>query len=250
MAPRSKPEIGGDGTLKSRALDGGADQELPRRPRRHVNLPVNAVRDHRRHVGEGDHLTSARLDTKRRAERGHELAAPGARGQEDGITLDALALGDEASDLAGLDHEARDVAARLELDACGGRGLRVRENQALIVQPVVALDEDRVADVRSEGRLEPVDVVAFQKLDAEFLEIPPRRDVTPLLGRRRRIDGPARDVLDVDPGALLEVTDDVGVQAPARDGEAREARFGRLVDGRKQAGRGARGLRAGRGPLE
>ena len=95
-------------------------------------------------------------------------------------------------DLASLDHEARDVAARLELDACGGSGLRVRENQALIVQPVVALDEDRVADVRSEGRLEPVDVVAFQKLDAEFLEIRPRRDVTPLLGRRRRIDGPAR----------------------------------------------------------
>src|SRR5947209_18610118 len=166
------------------------------------------------------------------------------------VTLDSLALGDEASDLAGLDHEARDVAARLELDACGGSGLRVRENQALIVQPVVALDEDRVADVRSEGRLEPVDVVAFQKLDAEFLEIRPRRDVTPLLGRRRRIDGPARDVLDVDLGALLEVADDIGVEAPAREGEAREARFGRLVDGRKQAGRGARGLRAGRRPLE
>ena len=96
---------------------------------------------------------------------------------------------------------------------------------------MVALDEDRVADVRSERRLESVDVVAFQKLDAEFLEFPPRRDVSPLLGRQRRIDGPARDVLDVDPGALLEIADDVGVEAPAREGETREVRFGRLVDG-------------------
>jgi hypothetical protein len=68
---------------------------------------------------------------------------------------------------------------------------------------VIALDEDRVADLRRERRLESVELLVVQELDAEFLDVGPGADVAPALGRRRRVDRSARDVLDVDPGAHL-----------------------------------------------
>jgi hypothetical protein len=86
----------------------------------------------RRHVRERDHLAAARLDAERRAECGHQLAAPRAGRQENRVALDPLALGDEPADLARLDDETRDVAAGPELDTLGGGGLRVREHEALV----------------------------------------------------------------------------------------------------------------------
>src|SRR6185503_3111169 len=98
---------------------------------------------------------------------------------------------------------------------------------------------DRAADIRRERGLAAMDLVTLQALDAEFLEVRPLRDVTRLSGGGDRIDGPARDVLDVDTGTRLEIPDHVRVEAPAGQCEAREARLGRVVDRRQQARRGA-----------
>src|SRR5439155_4729418 len=203
-----------------------------------------------RHVGEGDHLAAARLDPKRRAEWRHQLRAPGSGGQEHRIAVDPFALRHEAPYPAPLEDEMGHVAPRVELDSRGGRRLGVGEDEPLVVEPVVAFDEDRVADLRRQSRLECLDVTAFQHLDAELLVDGPRLRVAARLGRGHRIDRPAGDVLDVDAGALLELTDDPGIESPARQGELGEVRVSRVAQGRQEPGGGARGFGARGGPLE
>src|SRR5262249_46485567 len=127
---------------------------------------------------------------------------------------------------------------------------RVREHEALVVEPVVALDENGVTDFRRERRLESLDVGALQHLDAEFLVEGPRLGVAPRQGGRHRVDRSAGDVLDVDAGPALELVDDAGIEAPAGEGEPREVRVGRFPQRRQEAGSRAGGLGARRGPLE
>src|SRR4029450_8069515 len=153
-------------------------------------------------------------------------------------------------DAAPLDHEAGHVATGVQLGAGRGRRLRVREHEALIVEPVVTLDEDGVTDLGRERRLESLDVGALQHLDAELLVEGPRLGVAPCLGGGHRVDRSAGDVLDVDAGPALELVDDAWIEPPAGEGQPREVRVGRLTQRRQQAGGRAGGLGARRGPLE
>src|SRR5262247_3157588 len=136
---------------------------------------------------------------------------------------------------ARLAHKGGQVAAGVELGAGRRRRLRVGEHETLVVEPVVALDEDGVTDLRRQRRLEGLDVGAFQHLDAEFLVEGPRIGVVPRLGSRHRIDRAAGDVLDVDARPALELVDGARIEPPAGKSELREVRVGRLTERRQEA---------------
>jgi hypothetical protein len=100
-------------------------------------------------------------------------------------------------------------------DPRADRRLGVRDDEPLIVDPVLGADEHRSTHARGQRRLADADVGGVPRLDTELRHLTagdPRLGLTNIVGVEERMNRAARDVLDVDTRALAQLVDEGGIE--------------------------------------